>query len=233
MATGKDEGEGEGVRILVYARCEPERIAQTLRERGVTNPLMVADDPDGARRHIAADDVAFAWRRLPELYALGRRLRRVQSMGAGVEDIVAAPGLPPDVVVSRIVDRFGASIGEYAFGELLGTVRRLDGVRALQRERRWRHFVADTLAGRLLGIAGLGSVGREIVRKVRTFDMRAYGLSRTGRHATFVDRHLGRAPGQTSCTSSTCSCSRCRSRPRRVWRSGPRCWRGCDPRACS
>jgi glyoxylate/hydroxypyruvate reductase A len=189
MATGN--GKGDGLRILVYARSEPERIAQALTERGVLDPIVVASDAEGARRYIADVDVVFAWRLPPELYALGRRLRWVQGMGAGVEDIVAAEGLSPGVVVTRIVDQFGASIGEYVFGELLARVRRLDEARTLQRERRWHHFVADTLAGRLIGVAGLGSIGREIVRKARAFDMRVYGLSRTGRYAALVDRHFG------------------------------------------
>jgi glyoxylate/hydroxypyruvate reductase A len=50
--------------------------------------------------------------------------------------------------------------------------------------------VAGTLAGQTLGVAGLGSVGAEVVRKGRAFDMHVYGLSRTGARANLVARHF-------------------------------------------
>lgn len=177
-------------RILVYSR-DPEPIAQALRRRGLEDTVETAADEEGARARVADADVLFSWRLPAHLYALGRRLRWVQSMGAGVEDIVAAAAMPEGVVVTRIVDQFGASIAEYVFGELLARVRRLDELRALQRERRWGHFVADSLAGRTMGVAGLGSIGRELVRKARAFDMPVVGLSRTGAGAGLVDRHFG------------------------------------------
>ena len=176
--------------ILVYAR-DPEPIAEALRRRGVQDPIATAANAETARKRIPDAEVLFSWRLPPDLYALGRRLRWVQSMGAGVEDIVAASAMPEGVVITRIVDQFGVSISEYVMGELLSRVRRMDEVRAMQRDRRWGHFVAGSLEGRTVGVAGLGSIGREVVRKARAFDMRVYGLSRTGTSAGLVDRHFG------------------------------------------
>jgi glyoxylate/hydroxypyruvate reductase A len=177
--------------VLIYDRREAEGYARALRELGVTARLEVAEDPEAARALAPEADILFAWRFPPELYALARRLRWVQCMGAGVEDILSAPGLGPEVSVTRVVDQFGPSIAEYVFAELLARVRRLDETRALQRARLWRPFVADRLAGRRMGVAGLGSIGRELVRKARAFDMAVDGLSRTGQHAHLVDRHFG------------------------------------------
>lgn len=178
----------EALSILVYAR-DPEPIAEAIRRRGVEAVVRTAHDADSARARIPEADVLFSWRLPPELYMLGRRLRWVQSMGAGVEDIMAAP-VPDGVHVTRIVDQFGVSIAEYVFAELLSRVRRLDDTRAWQRERKWHHFVAQSLAGRTVGVAGLGSTGREVVRKARAFDMKVTGLSRTGQHGGLVDRHF-------------------------------------------
>jgi glyoxylate/hydroxypyruvate reductase A len=112
-------------------------------------------------------------------------------MNAGVEELVTAEFIPPAVTLTRVVDQFGKSISEYVFAECLAHVRSLDRTRAAQREHRWEHFVAGTLEGKTLGVAGLGSIGREIVRKARTFDLRVHGLSRTGTAAGIVDRHFG------------------------------------------
>lgn len=144
-----------------------------------------------ARQQIPEADVLLAWRFPVELFGAAGRLRWVQSLGAGVEDLVAAPALAPSVRVSRVVDQFGPMIAEYVMAELLARVRGLDRARSLQALHRWEPYPVETLAGRTMGVAGLGSIGREIVRKARTFDMGVVGLSRTGEHADLVDRHFG------------------------------------------
>ena len=112
-------------------------------------------------------------------------------MNAGVEELVAAGEIPPSVTITRVIEQFGKPIAEYVFAEYLAHVRELERTRTGQRERRWDHFVAGTLEGKTLGVAGLGSIGREIVRKGRAFDMRVFGSSRTGVAAGIVDRHFG------------------------------------------
>ncbi len=182
-----------GPTVLVYARgAEP--YAAALRCAEPELEVRTAADPASARPLLADTEVVLAWRMPAELYALAPRLGWVQCMGAGVEDLVAAPTIGPDVAITRIVDQFGASIAEYVLAELLARVRRLDELRASQAARRWQPFVAATLAGRTLGVAGLGSVGAEIVRKGRAFDMRVHGLSRTAAAGGLVDRHFG--PGE-------------------------------------
>ncbi len=177
--------------ILVYARGGAEHYAEAVRRAVPTAVVRAASDPAAARAAVPDAEILLSWRLPHELYALAARLRWVQCLGAGVEDIVAAAELPRSVAVTRIVDQFGVSIAEYVFAELLARVRDLERVRAQQAERLWRPFVAERLAGRTLGVAGLGSIGREVVRKGRAFDMRVLGLSRTAAPDGLVDRHFG------------------------------------------
>jgi len=172
--------------VLIYARGAADY--QAILERfGTPARLLAASDPASAERLAPEADILFSWRFPRELYAKAPRLRWVQCMGAGVEDIVAAE-LPRGVLVTRIVDQFGGMIAEYVFAELLARARRSDVLGAQQRERRWQHLVAGTLAGSCMGVAGLGSVGKEIVRKARAFDMRVYGMSRPDGALDLVDR---------------------------------------------
>jgi glyoxylate/hydroxypyruvate reductase A len=163
-------------RILVYCR-RPEEYAKWLREAGCPGTIRTAADPATAARHIGDTEVLFAWHFPPELFRDARRLRWVQSMGAGVEDLVSAP-LPPDVTICRIVDQFGGPISEYVMAELLSRVRRRDELRALQGLHRWEPVEVDTLAGRIMGIAGLGSIGRALALRAAAFGMEIRGLSR-------------------------------------------------------
>lgn len=146
---------------------------------------------EDAGRFIRDADVLLCWRFPVELFGDAARLRWVQSLGAGVEDLMAATALPPSVRVTRVVDQFGPMIAEYVMAELLARVRGLDRARTLQTGHRWEPYPIGTLAQQTMGVAGLGSIGHEIIRKARAFDMKVLGLSRTAKHADLVDRHFG------------------------------------------
>jgi len=177
--------------VLVYSRHGAARFRDWLLQHGIAADLRAASSPEEAEAVIGEVDVILGWKIPPSLFSRATRLRWIQSMGAGVDDLMNATTLRPDVVVTRIVDQFGGPIAEYVFAELLARVRELDRLRRLQIERTWEHFVAGTLAGRRIGVAGLGSIGTEIVRKARAFDMCVSGLSRSPDRASLVDRHFG------------------------------------------
>jgi glyoxylate/hydroxypyruvate reductase A len=175
--------------ILVFSRS-PDTLGAWLAEHACPGTLLTASSSDDAAAVIHEVEAVLAWRFPVELFASAPRLRWVQSMGAGVDDLVGAASLAPDVAITRIVGQFGGYVAEYVFAELLARVRRLKDVRAAQSQRRWNHFIAGTLEGQTLGVAGLGSIGMEIVRKGQAFDMRVYGLSRSMVRADEVDLHF-------------------------------------------
>lgn len=173
---------------LIYSRQAAE-FTSWLADHQLPGTIVTASSPDEAQQHLASTEVLLSWHFPDDLFIHAPRLRWVQSLGAGVEDLVGSR-LSRDVVVTRVVGQFGGPIAEYVFAELLARVRELDRLRAMQRRREWGHIMPGTLAGKTLGVAGLGSIGGEIVRKARAFDMRVYGLSRGGGHVGAVDRHF-------------------------------------------
>jgi glyoxylate/hydroxypyruvate reductase A len=175
--------------ILIYSR-HPEEFQGWLRDHGCPGTLTSASTPEAAAAVSGDIDVILCGRVPADVLECAPRLRWVQSMNAGIEDLLVSAAGRPDVVLTRIVDLFGGPIAEYVFAELLARVRELERLRAMQARREWEHFICDTLAGKTLGVAGLGSIGREIVRKGRAFDMKVYGLSRSGDHAGYMDRHF-------------------------------------------
>ena len=57
-----------------------------------------------------------------------------------------------------------------------------------QRERCWTRRVSEPLAGKTLGIIGLGAIGREVARKAAVLEMRVIGARRTGASVAGVER---------------------------------------------
>ncbi|MBX6351502.1 MAG: D-2-hydroxyacid dehydrogenase [Clostridia bacterium] len=178
-------------KVLIHAPSGAEAYRDWLLSHGCPAVISVSRTEDEAAARVPDVEVIFCWRFPTELFSRAPKLRWVQSMGAGVDDLVRARGLAPDVRLTRVVGAFGASMAEYVFAALLSRVRDLPRLLEQQRRKEWRPFRADTLEGRTIGVAGLGFVGREIVKRARAFGMRVHGLSRSGRRADFVDRHFG------------------------------------------
>ncbi|OLZ08058.1 D-2-hydroxyacid dehydrogenase [Sulfobacillus thermosulfidooxidans] len=164
-------------RIIVY-RSGHERIGEILKEMNCPGEIITARTLEEFEELVPSAEIVFGWKIPPHLFRHARQLRWIQSMGAGVDDLVSNPDLPPTVMITRIVDQFGSSIAEFVFAELLAHVRRLDRLRQQQRDHRWEPLAVGTLRNQRIGIAGLGSIGQELVRKARAFDMVVYGLSR-------------------------------------------------------
>jgi phosphoglycerate dehydrogenase-like enzyme len=128
-----------------------------------------------------------------ELARAAPRLRLVQAPGAGYEGI-AIDALGPGVVVANTFHH-GRSIAEHVVLVSLALIRQLRRADRELRANRWRsprydeEFARpDTLRGKTVGVIGLGEIGSEVVRLLRTFDMRCIAVRRhVGRSAVDLD----------------------------------------------
>jgi glyoxylate/hydroxypyruvate reductase len=80
---------------------------------------------------------------------------------------------------------------ENILGALFHLTKPYAGIVIDQRERRWRHRVSETLAGKTLGILGLGVIGQELARKAEALEMRVIGTRRSPVPMPHVGRVLG------------------------------------------
>ena len=83
---------------------------------------------------------------------------------------------------------------ELAFGLMIAVLRRIPYTDAAMRRGEWPGFAGRTLAGKKLGILGLGRIGREVATLAQAFGMEvlAWGPTLTAEraarsHATFVE----------------------------------------------
>jgi glyoxylate/hydroxypyruvate reductase len=144
-----------------------------------------------------ADDVLgraealLAWRPPPGLRARAPRLRWIHALTAGVEQWLASPDLPTGTILtcSRGIHRL--SMPEHILAALFLVQKQLAGIVLDQRERRWRRRVNDTLAGKTLGVLGLGTIGVEVARKAAALEMRVIGTRRSGGSVPHVEKVYG------------------------------------------
>ncbi|MEY8189900.1 D-2-hydroxyacid dehydrogenase [Peribacillus simplex] len=179
--------------ILVFSpiQKEVEAYADCIRNTGFIS-VKAAKTLGEVEKYLPGTEVILGWNFPTQLLykPMASSVRWFQSMGAGVNDLIADKSIPKNITLTRIIDQFGAYISEYVFSFLLEIVKDGPRMKQSQMERRWDPFISDTLKGKTIGVAGLGSIGAELVRKARAFDMNVHGLSFSGKQATLVDLHF-------------------------------------------
>ncbi|MEQ8193657.1 MAG: D-2-hydroxyacid dehydrogenase family protein [Rhodospirillales bacterium] len=74
-------------------------------------------------------------------------------------------------------ERFGSSAAELTWGLILSLTRNIPGEDRAVRAGRWHDGLGKTLAGRTLGVIGLGRIGTKIARIGAAFDMNVIAWS--------------------------------------------------------
>ena len=99
-----------------------------------------------------------------------KSLRMVQTLSAGVDGLDFG-ALPPDVQVFSNAGSFTESVGEHAWGLLLGVAKGIH-LRNLRTTPR-------VLRGKTLLVIGCGAIGSEVARLSKSLSMRTVGVSRS------------------------------------------------------
>jgi D-3-phosphoglycerate dehydrogenase len=124
-------------------------------------------------------------------------LALVVRAGAGVNTIDVAAASRRGVFVANCPGQNSIAVAELAIGLLLSLDRRIPDNVALLRAGRWdkKGFSeARGVHGRTLGLAGFGSIGREVARRAQALGMRVLAWSRSLDDAAADAAGVERAP---------------------------------------
>lgn len=107
------------------------------------------------------------------------KLRLIQSLWMGVENIVADPDLPKGVPVARLIDPgMVAAMGETAIAHVLDWHRHFWCYRQFQKDKVWKRRKQFLASDRTVGILGLGELGSTIANKLHAMGFHVAGWSR-------------------------------------------------------
>lgn len=115
----------------------------------------------------------------------------IQAMTAGVEPWLESPDLASDVTLCCARGSHRLSMPENILGALFHLTKPCAQIALDQRESRWAKRMCATLAGKTLGILGIGAVGQELARKAAALEMRVIGTKRTPSPVPHVDKVYG------------------------------------------
>jgi D-3-phosphoglycerate dehydrogenase len=108
-----------------------------------------------------------------EVIEAGQRLRVVGRAGVGVDNIDVEKATERGIIVVNAPTPTVVAVAEHTMALLLATARHVPLADASLREGKWlkKQLVGTTVAGKVLGIAGLGRIGTAVARRARAFDM--------------------------------------------------------------
>jgi len=175
--------------LLIY-HSDSKIYEKILSERLPQLKIHSTARPKEALEFIKEAEIILAWQIPDEVLKRAKRLKWFSSIGAGNEDLVKNPHLPETVILTKATV-YGEMMAEYVFSYLLYFNRNVARHLGDQRKKVWDQVRPGRLRGRVLGVLGLGSVGKEIAKKGKQFGMRVLGLKRVSEPVESVDQVFG------------------------------------------
>jgi D-2-hydroxyacid dehydrogenase (NADP+) len=121
-----------------------------------------------------------------------KKLKWIQALGSGVDNIVDLPSLGKEVVVTNVRGIHGAPVTEATLAYMLSLARELPRATRVQDKGQWERWPAQLLSGNTVGIFGVGLIAEYMAPVLKALDMTVIGFSSTPRGAAGFDRMVKR-----------------------------------------
>jgi len=167
------------VTLLIVMPDKPKQAASWARHLEKVDPEL------GVRIWPAAGSpkevvMALSWRHRPGTFLKYGNLRCIASMGAGADHILNDPDLPPNIVVTRVVDpSMAQSMAEYVVMAVLNHCRHTHAYYRKQGKGEWKPEVPRTPGKLRIGVMGLGHLGMGAAVRLQQMGFSVVGWRRT------------------------------------------------------
>jgi len=178
--------------LILLTLPEPVRsqYRDRLRRRFPKITIELVDHHSKTGPYIAAADalITFAPMLSSQVLESAKRLKWIQALGTGVDNLIDQAALRKDVIVTNVRGIHGAPVSEAALAAMLALARGLPRAIRAQDERQWRRFPAQLLHDKTVGIFGIGQIAEALAPKCKAFGMRVVGVTSAPRKIAGFDR---------------------------------------------
>jgi phosphoglycerate dehydrogenase-like enzyme len=161
---------------------------QTIRARWPEIRVVHLPDYDRLPQELPDTDIFIGYSLRAEQLTHAKKLKWIHSTAAGVAQLMYPELRDSGIVVTNPSGVFSPPMAEHTMGLLHALARNFpDSTRHQDRSHWGQQDIWDKpqrlteLGGRVLLIIGFGSIGRELAKRASTFDMRVWGVTRSGR----------------------------------------------------
>ena len=181
--------------LILLTLPEPVRnqYRDRMRARFPELTVNLVDHHSKVAPHIAVADalITFAPMLSGEVLDAAQKLKWVQALGTGVDNLIDRPSLRKDVVVTNIHGIHGPPVSEAAIASMLALARNIPRAVRAQDARQWQRFPAQLLHNKTVGIFGIGVIAEALAPKCKALGMRVLGVSSAPRTVAGFD-HMHR-----------------------------------------
>ncbi len=177
-------------KLLLILSKDADIYARALTDAGLSSKLEILcatpDEMPGAD-DLARVDAFVGWK--PPAGALDTmpRLSWLQTLSAGVDDWLTRDDVNDRFVMTAAQGSHRIQMPENILAALFHLTKPFVPFAFAQAERRWERKVSEPLAGKTLGILGLGAIGQEVARKAEALEIRVVGTKRSPGPVAHVD----------------------------------------------
>ena len=176
--------EKHGIELIVPQVRERMEEADLLKYAGQFDGAICGDDRYTAR----------------VLDACAPRLKVISKWGTGIDSIDSAAASRLTIKVGRTPNAFTTPVADTVLAYLLAFVRRQPWMDSAMKRGRWEKISGRALSECVIGVIGVGNIGKAVARRARAFGMKVLGadivdidhvfLSESGIHMTSLDALL-------------------------------------------
>ncbi len=170
----------KAVRVLVADNVSPRGVELLRETDGIDVEVKTGMKPEELAEVIGGYDgliVRSATRVTADILARASRLKVVGRAGTGVDNIDLSAATRSGVVVLNTPGGNSLAAAEHTIALLLALARNVAQANADLRDGRWerKRYTGVEIAGKTLGVIGLGRIGREVARRGRGLQMEVVG----------------------------------------------------------
>jgi D-2-hydroxyacid dehydrogenase (NADP+) len=183
--------------ILNLPEAVRNRYRDHLRQTFPQLTVNLVDHPTKADPYIGDTDVLLTFgaqigEHADALFRKAGKLRWIQALGTGVDNLADQPALGPDVLITNLHGIHGPAMSEAAILAMMALGRDLPRSVRNQDERRWERWPGRLLNGRTAGILGVGAIAADLAPKLKALGMTVVGITSGKRPVPGFDRIFGR-----------------------------------------
>ncbi len=120
------------------------------------------------------------------------KLKWIQALGTGVDNIVDLPSLDKEVLITNVRGIHGAPVSEATIAFMLSLARDMPRSVHAQDRSTWERWPAQLLAGKTVGILGVGLIAEYLAPLCKQFGMTVVGITGSPRPTPGFDRMAAR-----------------------------------------
>lgn len=152
---------------------KPKEMLERVGFEVVFNPYHRMMTEDEFKNEIKdADAIILSTERLNKsVIDSAEKLKVVSRYGVGLDNVDLAYCKEKDITVTITKNANNNAVAEFAISLMFASLKGICASNTYAKQNTWRKIEGRELTGKTVGIIGLGSIGREVAKKIKSFDV--------------------------------------------------------------